>query len=191
MIRARAAVGKSLKSVAGSDFNMKMIKQSTYETCLPCCLLMMAGKTRKDEIEIWKHGWKFNYLIGQLNYVANKYKKEIIAYIENKYYFSQLQKKKGSNVKLVNKKIDAKLLGEFLKDGKVIIYLDCYYFQKILHAPHFVVALSQDKDFIEIADPADGKLKRIPKDIIKKGIDSLRNHLKYSPVLIIISAGRD
>jgi hypothetical protein len=38
---------------------------------------MMTGKTRKDEIEIWKHGWKFNYLIGQLNYIANKYKKEI------------------------------------------------------------------------------------------------------------------
>jgi len=170
--------------------NMKIIKQSTYETCLPCCLLMVAGKTSKDEIEIWKHGWRFNYLVGQLNYVANKYKKEITAYVENRYYFNQLQKQKGVGVKLINKKIDAKLLGKLLEDGKAIVYLDFYYLQKILHAPHFVVALNQDKNFIEIADSADGKLKKISKDVIKKGISSLRNHLKYSPVLITISEDR-
>ena len=158
---------------------------------MPCCLLIVTGKTRKDEIEIWKHGWKFNYLIGQLNYVANKYKKEIIAHVENRYYFSQLQKQKGDGVKLVNEKIDAKLLSKLLESGKVIVYLDCYYLQKILHAPHLVVALNQDKDSIKIADPADGRLKKIPKDIIKKGIDSLRNHLKYSPVLITIPVDRN
>lgn len=164
---------------------MKIIKQSTYETCLPCCLLMVVGKTRKDEIEIWKHGWKFNYLIGQLNFVANKYKKEIIAYVENKYYFSQLQKQKGDGVKLVNEKIDAKLLSKLLEDGRVIVYLDCYYLQKVLRAPHFVVAVRQVKDDIEIADPFDGKIKRIPIRVIERAISSLRNHLKYSPVLII------
>jgi len=170
---------------------MKVIKQSTYETCLPCSLLMMAGRGNRDEIEIWRHGWKFNYLIGQLNYVASKYKKRIVAYVENKYYFNQLQRQKSSGVKLVNKKIDAKLLSKLLEDSKVIVYLDCYYLQKILHAPHFVVALNQDKYSIEIADPFDGRLKKIPKDIIKKGISSLRNHLKYSPVLITIPVDRD
>ena len=170
---------------------MKIIKQSTYETCLPCCLLMVTGKKRKDEIEIWKHGWKFNYLIGQLNYVANKYKKEIIAYVENRYYFSQLQKQKSNAVKLINEKINPKLLSKLLEDGNVIVYLDCYYLQKILHAPHFVVALNQDNDFIKIVDPADGRLKKISRVTIKKGIGSLRNHLKYSPVLITIPTDRN
>jgi hypothetical protein len=163
---------------------MKIIKQSIYETCLACCLLMLTGKSRKNEIEIWKHGWKFNYLIGQLNYVASKYGKEIEAYVENKRYFNQLKKQKGRGIKLVNKKIDAKLLSKLLENGKVIIYLDNYYLQKILHAPHFVMALRRNKDLIEIVDPSDGKLKKISVGAIKKGIDSLRNHLKHSPVLI-------
>lgn len=167
---------------------MKIIKQSTYETCLSCCLLMMAGKTRKDEIEIWKHGWKFNYLIGQLNYIARKYGKRIEAYVENKYYLSQLQKQKCNSIKLLNKKINTKLLIKLLEKGKVIVYIDCYYLQKVLHAPHFVVAVRQVKDDIEIADPFDGEIKRIPIRVVNRAISSLRNHLKYSPVLITIIA---
>lgn len=165
---------------------MKVIKQSTYETCLPCCLLMMSGNNKKDEIEIWKHGWRFNYLIGQLNYVSNKYNKNIKSYIENKYYFNQLQKQKNNKIELINKKIDLKLINDLLKKSKVIVYVDCYYLYKILHAPHFVIVLKMDKNFIEIADPSDGKRKKIPVEILKKSIVSLRNHLKYSPVLITI-----
>ena len=170
---------------------MKVIKQSTYETCLACCLLMMMGRTGRDEIEIWKRGWRFNYLIGQLNYVSGKYGREFKVYVENRYYFNQLQKQRGSGVTLVNKKIDAGLLSKLLEAGKVIVYLDNYYLQKILHAPHFVTALGQGKAFIETADSSDGKLKKIPRAIIMKGINSLRNHLKYSPVLITISVGKD
>ena len=165
---------------------MKIFKQSTYETCLTCCLLMVAEKDKKDEIEIWKHDWKFNYLIGQLNYIASRYNKKIEAYIENKYYFNQLLKQKVNGIKLLNKRINTQSLSEFLKKDKVIVYLDNYYLQKILHAPHFIVAIRQNKDVIEIADPFDGKIKKIPIQIVNKAISSLRNHLKYSPVLIKI-----
>lgn len=163
---------------------MKVIRQSTYETCLACCLLMMVGKTKKDEIEIWRHGWKFNYLIGQLNYVASKYGKTFEVYVENKYYFNQLQKQKGKGVKLMQMKIDAKLLSALLEDGKVIVYLDNYYLQKILHVPHFILATKKSEGNIEMVDPYDGKLEKIPTKIISKAIIGLRNHLRYSPVLI-------
>ncbi len=83
-----------------------------------------------------------------------------------------------------NKKINKKLFSNLLENQKVIIYIDCFYLYKILHAPHFVVALRQSKNMIEIADPGDGKIKKISVEIIKKGIDSLRSHMKYSPVLI-------
>lgn len=164
--------------------NMKVMRQSTYETCLACCLLMMVGKTKKDEIEIWRHGWKFNYLIGQLNYVASKYGKKFKVYVENKHYFNQLQKQKSKSVKLVNKKIDARLLSELLKDSKVIIYLDNYYLQKIIHTPHFILAIGKSKEKIELADPYDGKLKKMPTKTIIRAIISLRNYLRYSPPLI-------
>ena len=147
---------------------------------------MIDDGARKDEIEIWRHGWKFNYLIGQLNYVAEKYGKKFEAYIENKYYFNQLQKQKRSGVTLINKKISARLISQLLKDGKVIVYLDIFNLENILHAPHFVLALGQDKNSLKIADPSSGKVRKIPIRTITKGIDSLKGHLKYSPVLVTL-----
>lgn len=166
---------------------MKIIKQSTYESCLSCCLLMLTQNDSKHEIEVWKHGWKFNYLIGQLNYVANKFKTKIEAYVENKYYFGQLNLEKNKNVNLINKKVGIKLLKNLLDFGEVIVYLDCFYLQKILHAPHFVVATKKSGNGIEIIDPADGKIKIISTKIISKAMISLRNRLKYSPILVRLS----
>ena len=164
---------------------MKPIRQSTYETCLPCSLLMLMGKTDgKDEIRIWKHGWKFNYLVGQLNYVAGHYDKHLDVYIENPYYFRDLEKQKKKGVIFLNEKIDIALLSRLLEKGKVIVYLDTYHLHGVLHAPHFVIAIKRTDGWIEIADPYDGKLKRIPIGVLGRSIDSMRKHLKYSPVLI-------
>jgi hypothetical protein len=160
------------------------MKQSTYETCLACCLLMAVDGPQKDEIEVWKHGWKFNYLIGQLNYVAEKYGKKFEVYVENKYYFNQLLQQKNKNIILLNKKIEGRLLNKFLEEGDAIVYIDNYYLQKILHTPHFVIAKKRVGGAIEIVDPFDGRKKRIPVAVVNKAITSLRNHLKYSPILI-------
>ncbi len=147
---------------------------------------MLINGNKKDEIEIWKHGWKFNYLIGQLNYVSKKYDKNFEAYIENKYYFEQLLKQKSDNVDLKNKKIDVNLIKEVIRNNKVIVYLDGYYPYEPgnVHAPHFWVVLRVDNKFVEVADPWFGKEIKIPIDIFKKAINSLRNHLKYSPVIV-------
>ncbi len=177
---------EEVQEVSRSLKYMKIIKQSTYESCLPCCLLMLTGKSNKDEIKIWKSGWKFDYLIGQLNFVSAKYKRQFDVYVENKYYFNEFEAVKNSNIKLINKKIDLKLLDSLLKYGQVIIYLDNYYLQKIVHAPHFILALSSDSKHIKVADPFDGKLKQLPRDLLNKGIISLRNHLKFSPVLVCL-----
>lgn len=166
---------------------MRIIKQSTYETCLPCSLLMITGKNKKYEIEIWKHGWKFNYLIGQLNFVSKKFKTKFKAFIENRYYFGQLQKQKNQKISLVNQKVNFNLLRKLLKHGKVIIYLDLFFLFKVIHAPHFIVANKIIGNNIEIADPADGKVKLISLETLNKAIISLRNHMKYSPVLVVLN----
>lgn len=167
---------------------MKVIKQTTYETCLASTLLMLIGEswTKRKEIEIWKHGWEFNYLIGQLDYVAKKFRKSFKVYIENKYYFEKLRKENDKAIKLINTKIDMKLIKELLENAPVIVYLDNYYLQKAVHTSHFVLAEKYNNDVMEIADSYDGKRKEISGKIIKKAIISLRNHLKYSPVLISV-----
>ena len=166
--------------------NMKVIKQSTYETCLASALLMLIGEpwNRNKEIEIWKQGWKFSYLISQLNYVAKKYKKDFSVYVENWHYFIELQKEKGRGVELINAKIDMQSVKKLLNSSPVIVYLDNYYLQRVIHTPHFVLAERYNGDIIEIADPYDGKEKKISSETFKKAIISLRNHLKYSPVLV-------
>ena len=169
-----------------TKLKMKIIKQSTYETCLACCLLMMVGTIKKDEIEIWKHGWKCNYLMGQLNYVADKHNKIFKVYVENEYYFNQLKKQKNKNIQLVNKKIDIKFLSHLLQEGNAIVYLDNYYQLKFLHTPHFVIASKRIENNIEIVDPYDGVVKNVSAKTIGKAIINLRNHLGYSPVLIIL-----
>lgn len=96
----------------------------------------------------------------------------------------KLKKEKSQRVELVSSKVDMRLIRKLLESGSIIVYLDNYYLQKIVHAPHFVLVERYKDDTIEIADPYDGKRKNISSKIIQKAIISLRNHLKYSPVLI-------
>ncbi len=165
---------------------MKIIKQTTHDTCQACAILMLIGGNKKDEIEVWKHGWKFNYLLGQTSYVSQKYKKNFTIYIENKYYFEKIQKQKKDKVNLKNEKINLKLIEKVIKDNNVAVYVDSYYpyVPGNLHAPHFWVILEINDKFVEVADPWYGKKLKIPINIFKKSIISLRNLLKYSPVLI-------
>ncbi len=165
---------------------MKIIKQTTHDTCLACALLMIVNGNKKDEIEVWKHGWNFNYLMGQINYVSKKYNKNLVAYIENKYYFGEVLKQKKGKVELKNEKIDLKLIKKVLKDSNVTVYVDAYYPYVLgnFHAPHFWVILRIDDEFVVVADPWYGKEMKMPIYIFKEAIISLRNHLKYSPVLI-------
>ena len=91
-------------------------------------------------------------------------------------------------LKLVNIKIDLKLINKLLEKGNVGVYCDAYYpytpNSGYVHAPHFIVGLKKAGNFIEVADPWDGQIKQWPVKEINKAIISLRNHLKYSPVLI-------
>ena len=167
--------------------NTKSYKQTTYESCLAFCLLMLLDKkpTRSEEINTWKRGWKFNYLLGQLNYFSRKHKKHFNIWVENTYYFKELKKKECDRINLINQKIDIRLIKSLLNDEKLIIYLDGYYMHYTVHYAHFILGMKIDKENkIETIDPYAGKAEVVPFGQIKKGIISLRNHLKFSPILI-------
>ena len=161
-------------------------KQTTYESCLSVALMQLLGikPSRSKEINIWKSGWDFNFLIGQVNYVSNKYDKKITICVENPLYLNDLKKQNSSYVSLIHKRIDSKLINSLLRYGKFIIYLDNYYIQKVTHAPHFILIQKENKNDYLISDPWDGKQKLINKKTIHKAVSSLRNHLKFSPIII-------
>ena len=169
-------------------------KQSTCETCLPACLLVLLSSKiknidfKKEELEILVEGLKFtklDYAIGQVIYIVKKYKIKADIFIEFKNFFNQLNKLKlPKGVTLVNEKIDAKLLKTLLNKSFIIVYIDQFYIDHIYHFPHFIILISFSNDFVKIYDPWDGKTKIVQKICFMKGIQSLRNKWKISPKVI-------
>ena len=162
-------------------------KQTTYETCLAVNLMLIAAlkPNRSKELKIWQAGWDFNFLTGQANYVAKNFDKKFQIYIENSFYFSTLFNKVYTDIKLECLKIEEKLINELIKSQPLILYIDNYIIQQIVHAPHFIILIKMEGNKVfEIFDPWDGEIKLISKEVILKAIRSLRTHLRYSPVLI-------
>lgn len=140
----------------------------------------------KVELEIWKRGWKFDqYLLGQLNYVAETYNKKFRATIETKNYADKIKHLAGRNVNVVSKKIDAVLIKSILNSNKpVIVYLDDFALHKYTHVPHYILATKIKDKSVTIAEPYEGKLMDVSAKTIGKGIIQLRNHIWVSPVII-------
>ncbi len=138
----------------------------------------------RKELEIWKQGWQFSFLVNQLNYFANKYKFDLEVFIENKPYCQSLQKAASKRLTLKCKKIDPKLLRSKLKNGPVVIYVDNFFFHKTVHAPHFFLVTSARQDAYTIVDSWDGKDKIVSSDTLDDAVSSLRNLMLYSPVII-------
>ena len=166
--------------------DIKPYKQTTFETCLAVCLMLMAGikPTYKREVQICKMGRGFNFAKGQLNYLARNLGKDLAVFVDNKTYFRKFKRDLHKKIVAQNEKIDLRMLKSKLINGPVIIYLDSYYLHKEIHYPHFVLSFDSHRNRIQIMDPWIGKIKWIPEQKIKKGIISLRNHLRFCPLAI-------
>lgn len=170
---------------------MKTYKQTTSETCLASSLLLLANikPNQKKEMEILTYGLKFtkwNFPIGQLDFIARKYRKNIVIYIENKRVFNFLRRLQISRrIKVVKADINLTLIKKLVKNP-LIVYLDDYLLRRELHYPHFVVIWKLDKNKFVITDPWDGKIKRLAPPMLNKGVNLLRNTLKFSPEIIQI-----
>jgi len=170
--------------------------QSTYETCLACCLLQAVDKvksikiTQKLELDCINHSFKFSkddFVIGHLDFIAKKYNKvNIKRIVNNKPFYNYIKKiKSSSTINTEIRKINLKLINQLL-DKKPILYIDSYYLFKIHHYPHFITMLEKIGTRYKIFDTWDGEVKLIESKIIAKSIFSLRNHLKFCPQILIV-----
>jgi hypothetical protein len=166
---------------------MKMFyKQTAYETCLAISLMTICEIRHdpKKELEIWKHGWKLNYLTGQLDFVAKKYKVNFTAIVESKPYANEIKKSISSRVQIESKPVTTKLIDRLLERGPVVVYADNFYFSDQVHAPHFLTVTLKNNNKYIVADSWDGKVKEISQALLNKSITSLRKHLLFSPVIV-------
>ncbi len=165
---------------------MNPYKQSTYETCLAVSLLHILDivPNRKKEIEIWQKGWNFNFLEGQLNAVADQYSISLNVFINSKTYSDYIQSYVHPNIHVIHQKIESKFIFKLAKENLIIVYLDNYFLQKRIHAPHFVVVLGTTAKSVKIFDPWGGRKKLISQNTLKKSIESLQTYLQFSPIVI-------
>lgn len=159
-------------------------KQSTYETCLSVCLLLLVGNrpTQSSELQLWRAGWRFNYLAGQLAKASRQSRCCLVAVVELRRYAASVRRTVGPKVRVTSSRITAGVIER--TPLPAIIYLDNYYLEGRVHAPHFVLMLRRTRRHFVIADPWDGRVKRISGRTLSRSVCSLRRRLGFSPVLI-------
>jgi hypothetical protein len=172
---------------------MKNYKQTTYETCLACCLFQQTNKnvTRKKELECINHSMKLckdDFVFGHLDYFNKNYNLKFRRIIDNVYFYNWLKRKQliRNNLVRINK-INLMLINHLLNTGeRPILYVDAYYLFSLIHYPHFITIVAKLKNKYKIFDTWDGKEKIIDAKTLSRSIQSLRNHLKFCPQILII-----
>ncbi len=165
--------------------------QTTYETCLACCLLNEIKELNKEnELNCIINSLKFSkkdFASGHLDFIAKKFNQKALRIVDNKYYFDNFIEKNISDlISIKILKINLELIDKLIGKNKIITYLDSFYIQKEVHFPHFVTIIKKLENKYLIYDPWDGKEKLIEDKILNKAIISLRNLLKFCPQIIII-----
>lgn len=167
---------------------MKPYKQTIYETCLAVCMLQLLNikPTSEMEVEIWKNGWKFNFLEGQLNFVTKKWDQKVDLIIENKDYAQHLQRLVNQNIRVFHRKFTNSFLDKIIQRSPAVIYVDNYYLTNLIHYPHFIFIFQQTRKYFKVADSWNGTIKNLSKNKIYKAVQGLRKQFKFSPVVICL-----
>ncbi len=164
-------------------------QQTTYETCLACCLLQAARKevTRNEERAILNHSLDFSrdfFVLGHLDYFIKKYDAKFDLIADNQ-RFVQWLGQVSANISLKCEKITLGLIDEHLSSFPILL-IDDYYLYYEVHYPHWITVLRKRDDSYEIFDVWDGKEKIISAKLLEEAIRSLREHLNFCPQLILL-----
>jgi hypothetical protein len=172
--------------------------QTTYESCLACCLLQGVGLrmpitiTREAEFECLLFSLRFSkedFVLGHLEFVARRFNISTTRIVEeNKLYRRVRDMKCSAQIETQQANVEAQLLEELLTRGPVITYLDAFHLFGCYHYPHFVTVLRRHRDTYVIFDTWDGLEKRVLAKKLWTAIDSLRTYLRFSPQLLLVGA---
>jgi hypothetical protein len=172
--------------------------QTTFETCLACCLLTEVRKLRKIsinqklELACINHAMKYtkeDFVLGHLDFVGKRFGANSLRIVEDAHFYRYLKRRKPSaKTTLLCKKIGISLIDHLLETGCVIVLIDNFVQARIFHCPHYITILEKDDKTkaYTIYDPWEGERREIPQKKLVRAIASLRSHLKMSPQLIMV-----
>jgi hypothetical protein len=173
---------------------MKTYKQTNCESCLPVCLLLLAGKkiTKRKEDSLLLNGinnFRESYALGVTDEFVDKYKIDVNVFIDNKTYSDFLKNRiKSKRIRIFHKRINSELLKKI--NGHYILQIDHQILGVYSHCPHYIIVKIKDKSRFEVFDPWTGKITCVKKEKLISAINSLRSYLRYCPVLISLTEER-
>ena len=166
-------------------------KQQSNQGCLVVDLLYLFGEepTRQKEEEILSKGlfaFRDNYTIGCLMAFLDTFTdKKAKLYFDNKYYLNSIKSKVSHpRMKMLKARNDLSLMEDLV--APFIIYTDTNIIDGFTHLPHFMMVTKMTEKMVEIFDPWEGKVSRMSKQKVLKGIKLLRNHIKICPFIITV-----
>lgn len=167
-------------------------KQQSNQGCLVVDLLYLFGiePTRQKEYEILSDGLftlRDNYTLGCVQAFLDRYKdKSVTIYVDNKYYLGVLRQwVTHPRISMVYQKNDATLFNSL--EPPFIAYIDNNVTSGWTHLPHFVLAVGSTPRFYHIFDPWEGRVVKLGKQKLLRGVDLLRSHVKVCPFVIAAS----
>ena len=191
------ALAYKLKGTDGSPLGMiQAYTQTTYESCLACCLLQGVDRTipititRQDEFECLLYSLRFSkedFVLGHLEFVAQRFNMNTTRFVEGNGLYRRVREMECSAlIETRQADIDAQLLEDLVERAPVITYLDAFHLFGCYHFPHFVTVLRRHRNAYVIFDTWDGFEKRVTANRLWAAIDSLRTHLRFSPQLVLV-----
>lgn len=174
----------------------KLFTQSTPESCLACCLLLLAtpwrcaSVFRRHELACLIHALRFSkhdFVAGHLHYIHRHFSVRVKRIIDSKTEPRPLcHVKRVPGIAIERKPIDLNMLSTMLSSRPAIMYLDAYTLYHVHHYPHFIILLAKKRQRFLAFDPWDGKKKLLPNEIVSDSIQLLREHLRMCPQVIVI-----
>lgn len=170
--------------------NLKPYEQTTGESCLPVCLLII-GATVSQEVEmqllidgVKRH--KESYALGIAEAFSDCFPYQVSMSIGNKGFCNYLKKLQRSRQVLLNyREITLELIDA--AEVPYILYVDSHLFGSYVHAPHFIIVEKRRRSKYKIIDPWTGKKQWITKHLLVQSVNSLREYLNYCPLLMRIN----
>ena len=180
--------------------NITPLKQTTEFGCLAACYAMIENHFLKENSEftqemesaLTKEAFKSETKLNE-HFYLNKLARsghDIKILVETPYMlegYGQLNTKLGNKISISHALIGINDYEKFIEEGYVIITLiDLWYLDMIIHYPHYVVIDGCDENSIFLLDPKYGNEIKFSKYRFQQALDSIKYHLKYSPVLFAI-----
>jgi hypothetical protein len=170
--------------------SLQVFKQTTYEGCLPICLLSMASIQidRKKEVSLIQNAipkCRDSYAFSMILSFAEQYNLPVNLYVDDKYYSNYLKRiNDGNKIKIFYQLINE---GFILRQTvPFILYVDMHDFGAYIHSPHFIIVEKQQGNTFIVVDSLTGKRMTYEKTKILSSVSSLKNRFSYSPLLITL-----